>query len=410
MECNKVQEKLSALIDGILSQDKKMIVEEHLKSCEKCREALSELKKTIGHIKNQEEIEPPSWLTQKVMAKIRAEAEPKKGLFEKLFYPLHIKLPVGAVATIAIALTTIYIFKAIQPEIQLANAPPEEIERKEIPPAVIARDEVTKQSQQTAPEPKISKDGTTSYLTKKEVLQTEKNKAYVLGESTSVTAKPSEQPMPVKEPESMKFAAPKGPAPVMKEDKAMPSAGIGVMDGIKREAVPTPKSKAMADKKGIDFWITYKNQLVKIEFLYPANYNYKVGDEKLGASSCDFSLTFMSKQDTDYYSLLKVILVKSNFEQAAKDNYFQKEGGKWVVVGRHGMTTEATPIRGKTWGGLKGKTFVGVHDEKGYAGLREVAKMFAMIDDKSGCSVVFYSEEMPEEIFYRILSSFKFLK
>ena len=148
--------------------------------------------------------------------------------------------------------------------------------------------------------------------------------------------------------------------------------------------------------------------MVKIEFLYPANYNYKVGDEKLGASSCDFSLTFMSKQDTDYYSLLKVILVKSSFEQAAKDNYFQKEGGKWVVVGRHGMTTEATPIRAKTWGGLKGKTFVGVHDEKGYAGLREVAKMFAMIDDKSGCSVVFYSEEMPEEIFYRILSSLNF--
>ena len=41
----------------------------------------------------------------------------------------------------------------------------------------------------------------------------------------------------------------KAPSPVMKEDKAMPSAGIGVMDGIKREAVPTPKSKAMADKK-----------------------------------------------------------------------------------------------------------------------------------------------------------------
>ncbi|MBI5204956.1 MAG: DUF2275 domain-containing protein [Nitrospirae bacterium] len=408
MECNKVQEKLSALIDGILSQDEKMLVEKHLKSCEKCREALSELKKTIGHIKNQEEIEPPAWLTQKVMAKIKAEAAPKKGLFEKLFYPLRIKLPVGAVATIAIAVTTIYIFKSIQPEIQLAKAPSEEIIERKVQPPVIARDEVTKQSQQTAAEPKISKDKADSYLTKKEVLQAERDKAYVSGEGTPITGKPSEQPMPAKEPESMKFAATKGPAPVMKEDKAMPSAGIGVMDGIKREAAPTPKSKAMADKKEIDFWITYKNELVKIEFLYPANYTYKVGNEKLGASSCDFSLTFMSKQDTDYYSLLKVILIKSNFEQAAKDNYFQKEDGKWVVVGRHGMTTEATPIRGKNWRGLKGETFVGAHNEKGYSGLQEVLKIFAMIENNSDCSVVFYSEGMPEEIFYKILSSFKF--
>lgn len=257
MECNRIQEKLSEYIEGPIPLDEKMLVEEHLKSCEKCREALSELKKTIGHIKNQEEIEPPSWLTQKVMAKIRAEAEPKKGLFEKLFYPLHIKLPVGAVATIAIAVTTIYIFKAIQPEIKLAKAPSEEIIERKAQPPVIARDEVTsseggsarggKQSQQTAAEPKISKDGTDSYLAKKEVLQTEKNKAYVLGEGTSVAGKPSEQPMPAKEPESMKFAAPKGPAPVMKEDKAMPSAGAIVKEESKRKALPMSRLKATTE-------------------------------------------------------------------------------------------------------------------------------------------------------------------
>ncbi|MEK6651601.1 MAG: DUF2275 domain-containing protein [Nitrospirota bacterium] len=420
MECNRIQEKLSEYIEGPIPLDEKMLVEEHLKSCEKCREALSELEKTIGHIKNQKEIEPPSWLTQKVMAKIRAEAEPKKGLFGKLFYPLHIKLPVGAVATIAIALTTIYIFKAIQPEIKLeetprvAEVPQVHLQKKD--PDVIARSESDKAIPKTkdiaSPESDKMKFFADEQNEKKAMYSEEKDKISKIEGTEPAPAKSAEIPMLSKEPlaTGKSFEVQKAPSPVMKEDKAMPSAGIGVMDGIKREAVPTPKSKAMADKKGIDFWITYKNQLVKIEFLYPANYNYKVGDEKLGASSCDFSLTFMSKQDTDYYSLLKVILVKSSFEQAAKDNYFQKEGGKWVVVGRHGMTTEATPIRGKTWGGLKGKTFVGVHDEKGYAGLREVAKMFAMIDDKSGCSVVFYSEEMPEEIFYRILSSFKFLK
>lgn len=126
MECKSIQKKLSAYIDDILSPQEKMMVDEHLRTCPACASALSDLKKTVGLIKNLEEVEPPAWMTQKIMARIRAEAQPKKGLLQRLFYPLYIKLPVGAIATVVVALTTLYVFRTIEPEVKLAKAPTEE--------------------------------------------------------------------------------------------------------------------------------------------------------------------------------------------------------------------------------------------------------------------------------------------
>jgi hypothetical protein len=61
------------------------------------------------------------------MARIRSEVKPKKGLVQKLFYPLYIKLPIQAVAAVLIAVTTLYIFKTIQPEMKFVKVPSEEI-------------------------------------------------------------------------------------------------------------------------------------------------------------------------------------------------------------------------------------------------------------------------------------------
>ncbi|MCL4476047.1 MAG: anti-sigma factor [Nitrospirae bacterium] len=127
MDCKDIREKFSAYIDDVLSTQEKMVIDEHLKSCPECAEALADLKKTVEHVKGIETVEPPVWMKQKIMAKVRAEAQPRKGLFQRLFYPLHIKLPVGAIATIAIALTTLYIFRTIEPGIKLAKAPTEEV-------------------------------------------------------------------------------------------------------------------------------------------------------------------------------------------------------------------------------------------------------------------------------------------
>jgi hypothetical protein len=127
MQCNNIQEKLSAYIDGDISSEERMLIDEHLKSCKQCNETLAEMKKTTEYVRDLGDIEPPAWLTQKIITKIRSEAGREKSIWQKLFYPLHIKLPVEAAVAVLLAVTTIYIFKTMQPEIKQAKAPVEEM-------------------------------------------------------------------------------------------------------------------------------------------------------------------------------------------------------------------------------------------------------------------------------------------
>jgi hypothetical protein len=126
MKCSEVQKRHAAYIEGIISAAERVLIDEHLKTCQRCKESLADLRKTVEYIQKLEEIEPPAWLTQKVMVRVRSEAEPKRGILQRLFYPLHIKVPIEAVTAILIAMTTIYIFKGIQPEIKLAKVPSQE--------------------------------------------------------------------------------------------------------------------------------------------------------------------------------------------------------------------------------------------------------------------------------------------
>lgn len=125
MDCNGIKEKLSAYIDDQLVPEERRTVDHHLTTCQECRAALHDLRRTIEYAQGVEEIESPAWLAQKVMAKVREESK-KKGILRKLFYPLHIKIPVEIFATIAIAVITVFVFKAIQPAMKLAKIPLEE--------------------------------------------------------------------------------------------------------------------------------------------------------------------------------------------------------------------------------------------------------------------------------------------
>ncbi len=127
MGCDKIQEQLSAYLDDALSPAEKGIIDNHLRSCPKCRKALADLEMTVSSIKGLDEIIPPPWLTQKIMTSVKAEAERKKrGLLQKLFYPLHIKLPIEAVGIFLVAITALYVFKSMEPELKTIIAPSEE--------------------------------------------------------------------------------------------------------------------------------------------------------------------------------------------------------------------------------------------------------------------------------------------
>jgi hypothetical protein len=58
------------------------------------------------------------------MSQVRKEAEQKEGLFRRLFYPLHIKIPIQALATVLIAVIAFQIYRVGEPEMQVVVPPP----------------------------------------------------------------------------------------------------------------------------------------------------------------------------------------------------------------------------------------------------------------------------------------------
>lgn len=243
MECKDIQDKLSAYIDGVLSSEEKTLVNKHLKTCQRCREAFSELKKTVGHLKKLEEMEPPSWLSQKIMAKIRKAAEPKKGILQRLFYPLHIKLPIEAVAAIFIAVTAVYLYKAIEPQKKLAQAPTEVIARNESDGAISKRKAATPLARKDEKEEKpVIKEG----------------KIPPAKESVGETDKYTQAPAaPLISPFSKE-----GQGDLKKEKAAQP-AGVSVKEEKRREVAAKEQEfrKILADKKEdvISITISVKN-------------------------------------------------------------------------------------------------------------------------------------------------------
>lgn len=125
MEHSDIRHKLSEYLDGSTTPDERAAIEEHLKTCRTCSDALHELQKTVEHIRSVEEIEPPEWMTQKIMANVRAEAEEKKGLFRRLLSPLSARLPVQAVAVLFLAVTAYYLYQNINRTGRYDEAPVE---------------------------------------------------------------------------------------------------------------------------------------------------------------------------------------------------------------------------------------------------------------------------------------------
>jgi hypothetical protein len=306
MDCEDIRAKFSAYIDDVLSTQEKMAIDEHLKSCLECAAALADLKKTIEHVKGLETVEPPVWMKQKIMTKVRAEAQPKKGLLQKLFYPLQIKLPVGALATIAIALTTLYIFKTIEPEIKLAKAPIEEaapqIFQKGQQPAQkeAEADKVTPSSPPLPPPSHpLAERGKADLETGKsaparpfegleKVLPSSplappvppSNKGVFAGKTAPVPERPAEKPTSSKEPESMRDrfkATPKAPepmkqaeikqeqkAPALGKDASTPATGALAKGEARQEtraAAPKAKLSLMEkkDEKVLSFTVLVKD-------------------------------------------------------------------------------------------------------------------------------------------------------
>jgi anti-sigma factor RsiW len=120
MNHNEIRHMLSEYIDGAVSPGDRAAIEAHLKTCETCSAALKELRQTVAQIKSIEELDPPAWMTQKIMAKVRVEAA-KKSWFQRLFFPLHVKLPLEAIGVLFIAVTAVFIYQNREPAMMTSS-------------------------------------------------------------------------------------------------------------------------------------------------------------------------------------------------------------------------------------------------------------------------------------------------
>jgi hypothetical protein len=122
MNCKDVENNLPLYEDNLLSGAEKQAVEQHLKSCSKCAKAFAQLQKTGRLIEGLTEVEPPPWFKQKIMSRVREEAE-KKSLAQKWFYPLRIKIPIQIMVAIVIAFFAVYIYRSGDEQMKFVMPP-----------------------------------------------------------------------------------------------------------------------------------------------------------------------------------------------------------------------------------------------------------------------------------------------
>jgi hypothetical protein len=123
MEHTEIRRQLSAYLDGEVSPAQRVEIDAHLADCPRCRAALAELERTIGHIRNLPRVEAPPWLAAKTMARVREVAETRSSLWQRLFFPLGVKLPLEAVAIVFLCVTGYYLTRTSAPELTTVSSP-----------------------------------------------------------------------------------------------------------------------------------------------------------------------------------------------------------------------------------------------------------------------------------------------
>ena len=141
MTCNEIENRLPAYREGLISPEESNSITGHLASCSRCSRALADLKKAEQLVHGLGEVEPPPFFEQRIMAQVREEAGQKQGILRRLFYPLHIKVPIQALATLLVAVLAFQVYQQGDPEMkQMAPLP--------IPRTELAKDQVTAESPQ----------------------------------------------------------------------------------------------------------------------------------------------------------------------------------------------------------------------------------------------------------------------
>ena len=120
MDCEEVRDRFSSLWEKELTPSEEKIIREHLSSCPECQKEFERFEKTMGWLCSAGEVEVPEGFLPELYRKM--EERKRAPLAEKargrwFSFPLSLKLPVQAVAMVAIVFLVLYLTKMMPMEV-----------------------------------------------------------------------------------------------------------------------------------------------------------------------------------------------------------------------------------------------------------------------------------------------------
>lgn len=133
MDHNDIRHKLSEYIDDAVTPQERVEIDEHLKTCTTCSDALAELRRTIDAVKQIEEVAAPAWMTQRIMAHVREEQEKRSGIRKILLHYFTVGRAMRVAAVLFLTVTAYYLSISMNPAVRNGEAPVSGIAKQEAP-------------------------------------------------------------------------------------------------------------------------------------------------------------------------------------------------------------------------------------------------------------------------------------
>ncbi len=117
MECTRAKDLLSLYIDGLLEEDDRRALEQHLTSCNACAKELMVLSLVVKDIHSLGRIATPEGFMNKLEARIRHEKSSSffTRMISRMFFPLKVKIPLEAAGLAAVAVIVFVMLRTVGP-------------------------------------------------------------------------------------------------------------------------------------------------------------------------------------------------------------------------------------------------------------------------------------------------------
>lgn len=122
MACSEIRELLSEYLDGILPEEERDRVHQHLLLCERCRSEISALEAMVRELRSLGPVEPPRDFLEQVHERLEQQGW-FAGVVRSLFFPLRVKIPIQLAGAMVTAFLVFSILTLQSPVYEYSKAP-----------------------------------------------------------------------------------------------------------------------------------------------------------------------------------------------------------------------------------------------------------------------------------------------